>query len=233
MVVLDLIKGALRPLNAFTGNTELTDAEAADALQACNWMLESWANEGATLYHVTRETHALTAGMQPHTWGDGGVITSPRPIRLLAVTVNVSGVDYPVEILGYDDWEAIRLKSLQTPWPVYCYLESDYPLAKLWLWPVPSGNSLNTVSEKQLTAFGGLHDTVSLPPGYADAIRYNLAVRLAPEYQVDVGPDVRRLAALTMKAIMRTKSRTPTINIDPALRSSGRSRYNVYTDGYR
>jgi hypothetical protein len=233
MVVLDLIKGALRPLNAFTGNTASSPTEDADALQVCNWMLESWANEGATLYHVTRETHTLTAGLQPHTWGDGGIITSARPIRLLAVTVNVSGVDYPIEILGYDDWEAIRLKTLQTPWPVYAYLENDYPLAKLWLWPVPSGNSLNTMAEKPLTSFGSLYDVVMLPPGYADAIRYNLALRLAPEYQVDAGPDITRLAALSLKAIMRTNARTPTLNIDAALRATGNSRYNVYTDGYR
>ena len=51
---LNLIEGALRPLNVLTGNTRLTAEEIADTLQALNWMLDSWSNENLTVYHVVQ-----------------------------------------------------------------------------------------------------------------------------------------------------------------------------------
>jgi hypothetical protein len=221
---LDLIKGALRPLNVLTGNTTLTDQESQDALEALQWMLESWATEGLTLYHATRETFTLTASLNPHTWGIGGTFNSARPARLLQATVRVATVDYPLTLLGVDDYEAIRLKTLTTAWPIYGYYEPDYPLGKLYLWPIPTGNTINTVSEKPLTGFDTLYSVISLPPGYADAIRYNLALRLAPEYQIEAGADLKRLAEKSLRNLKRINQRTPTIAMDPMLRTAGEGR---------
>jgi hypothetical protein len=231
--VLDLIKGALRPLNVLTGNTTLTDAEAQDALEALNWMLDSWSNEPQAIYHVQRITATLTAGRNPHTFGPGGDIDEARPQRIVAATIHVGSVDYPLAMLGFDDWEAIRWKNLQTAWPLYGYLEPTYPLASLYLWPISTGGAINMQTEFALTSFTDLTDEVSLPPGYADAIRYNLALRLAPEYQVTAGPDVLRMALGSLNAIKRANNRPLTMAIDPVLRGSSRGRYNVFSDGSR
>lgn len=232
---LDLIQGALRPLNVLTGNTSLTAQESSDALQALNWMLDSWSNEDLTIYHVTRETFTLTSGKNPLTYGTGGDLNSPRPTRIMKATVTISSVDYPLEIIGYDDYEEIRLKTLQTAWPVYLYYEPDYPLGKVYTWPVNTGNVLTVATEKPLTNFATIYDTVSLPPGYADAIRYNLAVRLAPEYQITAGADLVALAEKTKKSIKHTNGRMPpTMQSDPSLRSDALAGgWIIYTDGYR
>lgn len=232
---LDLIQGALRPLNVLTGNTSLTAQESQDALQALNWMLDSWSNEDLTIYHMTRETFTLTSGKNPHTYGSGGDLNSTRPTEIRMATVNINGVDYPVEVLGYDDYEAIRLKTLQTAWPVYIYYEPSYPLGNLYTWPINTGNVMNFVTEKPLTNFATIYDTVSLPPGYADAIRYSLAVRLAPEYQITAGADLIALAEKTKKSIKHTNGRIPpTMQSDPSLRANGlNAGWIVYTDGIR
>jgi hypothetical protein len=232
VIVLDLIRGALRPLNVFTGNTTLTDDEAQDALQSLNWMLESWSNNGLSLFRVVRESFPLTSGLNPHTWGAGGNFNSPRPTRVVAASINVNTIDYPLPLIGFDDWDSIRKKNLQTAWPSFCYIEPGYPLSSVYLWPVPSGNAVNFTSEKPIGGFTGLYEDVQLPPGYADAIRYNLAVRLAPEYQVAVGDDVARLATTALKALQRTNSRVPTMSLDSSF-GAGRGGYIIYTDGYR
>jgi len=232
--VLDIIKGALRPLNVLTGNTTLTDQEAQDALQAFNWMLDSFANEGTMLYHLTRDSFTLIASHQPHTYGSGGDFNAARPTRIVAASLTVSGVDYPVAVIPYDDWEAVRLKNLATTWPQALYYEPDYPLGKVWLNPIPTaGYVLNMQTEKPLGNFVNLTDTFALPPGYADALRYNLALRLAPEYQITAGQDLMKLAEKALRNIKRTNSRVPTYSIDAALQPNRSSTYNIYTDGGR
>ena len=231
---LNLIEGALRPLNVLTGNTRLTAEEISDTLQALNWMLDSWSNENLKIYHVTRETFTLTSGLNPHTIGPGGNLNTTRPTRIIQATITISGVDYPLELIGVDDYEAIRLKTLQTAWPIYAYLENDFPLAKLYTWPINTGNVINLQQEKPLTNFASAYDTVTLPPGYADAIRFNLALRMAPEFQITAGADLERMAERALKNIKRTNSRVPTMASDPMLRARTISGgYIVYTDGIR
>jgi hypothetical protein len=85
----------------------------------------------------------------------------------------------------------------------------------------------------RVPGFTDLTEEVMLPPGYADAILYNLAIRLAPEYQVSAGSDVIRLAFGTLNAIKRTNSRALTMAVEPALHESGTGQYVVYSDSYR
>jgi hypothetical protein len=59
-----------------------------------------------------------------------------------------------------------------------------------------------------LAQFADLTTTVSFPPGYAEALRFNLAVRLAPEYGRPTPPEVAAIAR-TSKA----KIKIP--NIEP------------------
>lgn len=221
----------MRPLNAFTSSTELSDDEAQDALVALNWMLDSWSTQGNTLYHITRESFNLASGVNPVTIGVGGAINTARPLKILAASINVGGIDYQMKPLGYDDFEAIRLKTLQSGWPKFYYYEPSYPYGSIWLWPVPTGNVINLMSEKPLSNFLSIYDEVILPPGYADAIKYNLSVRLAPEYQATIDDDVRRLAAVTLKSIRTSKAQT--IAVDRSLTSGRLNNYNVYTDGSR
>lgn len=232
---LDLIKGAMRPLNVLTGNTALTASESADALQALNWMLESWANSNLTLFHTVRERFTLPSGVNPVTYGPLGNLDAVRPVAIKQAVVTIVTVDYPVQILGYDDYEAIRLKTLQTAWPTYLYYEPDYPLGKVFTWPVNSGNVMTFGVEKPLQGFATLYDVVSLPPGYADAIRFNLALRLAPEYQITAGPDLMQLAERALKAIKHTNGRIPpTVQSDPMLGTTNqKGGYIIYSDGYR
>ena len=60
-------------------------------------------------------------------------------------------------------------------------------------------------------------DTVSVPPGYADAIRYNLAVKLAPEWGRTITPEVAEMARTSKAAIQRLNLPAPVMLCDPAM----------------
>ena len=229
---LKIINGALRLLQVAADDVVLTDGEANDALEALNQMLDSWSNESLMLYHVTREQFTLTPGLNPHTIGPAGNLATDVPLNIEAATVTVGGVDYPIIPVDYDDYAVIKLKTLSNVYPEYLYFDKSNPvLGQIYLYPVPStASTFNLYSRKALTQFSSLTDDIILPPGYERALKYCLAVDIAPEYQISAGQDVIALAVEAKAKLKRTNKRPLTLQIDPAaLAVSGKRRFNIYT----
>ena len=227
-----IINGALRLLQVASTDVVLTNDEANDALESLNQMIDGWSNESLMLYHVTREQFTCIPSHNPHTIGPAGDFVTSVPMNIEAATVTVGGVDYPILPIDYDDYAVIKLKTLQNVYPEYFYFDRSAPaLANLYMYPVPSTASTITLySRKALTRFTGLTDSIILPPGYERALKYSLAVELAPEYQVSAGQDVIALAIAAKASIKRTNKRPLTLQIDPAaLAVSGKRRFNIYT----
>jgi hypothetical protein len=227
-----IINGALRLLQVASTDVVLTADEANDALESLNQMIDGWSNESLMLYHVTREQFTCIPAHNPHTIGSSGDFATTVPMNIEAATVTVGGVDYPILPIDYDDYAVIKLKTLQNVYPEYFYLDKSSPvLANLYMYPVPStASTINLYSRKPLTSFASLTDSVTLPPGYERALKYALAVELAPEYQVSAGQDVIALAIAAKASLKRTNKRPLTLQIDPgALSVSGKRRFNIYT----
>lgn len=227
-----IINGALRLLQVASTDVVLTADEANDALESLNQMIDGWSNESLMLYHVTREQFTCIPAHNPHTIGASGDFATTVPMNIEAATVTVGGVDYPILPIDYDDYAVIKLKTLQNVYPEYFYLDKSSPvLANLYMYPVPStASTINLYSRKPLTSFASLTDNVTLPPGYERALKYALAVELAPEYQVSAGQDVIALAIAAKASLKRTNKRPLTLQIDPgALAVSGKRRFNIYT----
>ena len=129
-------------------------------------------------------TYSLAAMSGSFTVGPGGQLATTRPARCNSIAVTAGGFRRSVDLVSAGEW-ATLIEPLdgRINIPLECYVEYNYPAATINLWPVPgTGTSIEIHSLQQFTAFAALADTVSLPPGYEEAIRFNLAVKLAPEY---------------------------------------------------
>ena len=73
---------------------------------------------------------------------------------------------------------------------------------------------------------------IELPPGYWEAIVFNLAHRLAMEYQFQLRPDTIQMAAAALMRIKRNNQRTPTLSTDVALRGNKNLRYNIFANSF-
>lgn len=225
----DIINASLRLLQVKSADVVLTAEESNDALEALNMMLEGWSNESLMMYHMVEESFTLTPGQSVYTIGTGGNLDTDRPIDIEAATITVNGADWPVQTMAYDDWAAIRLKTLTTSFVEYLYLDNTYPLGQVNLYPVPSNAySITLYSRKPFTQFASLMSPVDLPPGYARAMKYGLAIELAPEYQTTSGADVQQLFIAAKAGIKRSNHRAITSQIDPALLSANNRKYNIY-----
>lgn len=231
--VRDLIKGSLRLIGAIaTGETPSAD-EQADGLSSLNRMLDRWSAENLLIYAVVREEFTLTPGTQSYTIGSSGTFNTSRPVRIERATIEEQSGDtpeYPVEILSLDEWALITTKNTQSEIPSKLFAEGTYPLDTLKLWPVPSAaNKIVLYSLKPLTAFSAVGDTVSLPSGYEDAIVYNLALRLAPEYGKQPDAAIVIEATEAKENIKRMNIKPQYLSCDPGVLSRGGGGFNIMT----
>ena len=232
ITVVDIITAALRLLQVKSPDVDLTADEIHDGLEALNMMVDGWSNESLMIHHISKETFQTTDNTQSYTLGYGAVWNTDRPINVEAMTVSISGTDWPVKQLAYDDYASIRLKSLHSNFPRFFYVDEGVQFSTVYIYPVPA-NPAPTVTlymRKALETFINPTEVIILPRGYLRALKYNLACELAPEYQTNAGEAVIK-AAMTSKAdLKRNNHRMITLQTDLTALTSGHPRYNIYSD---
>lgn len=238
MLVSAVLNASARKLAVIASGETLSTAEYADALIALQGMLRSWAAEKINVFSSVRETHTLVAGTASYTWGSGGNINTARPNQVLSAYVtDSSGTSHGVEIIGSSKYNAISIKTTQDR-PYMLYPVYNYPLATIYLYPVPSSaETLNLESIKPFTetsSFSAISDTLALPLNYEEAVIYNLAVRLAPEFGVIAPAEVVAIARSSYDRLMILNAgnyfESVSITV-PAGR--GIAGYDIDSDGYR
>jgi len=240
----DIIRAAMRLIQVSAVDTDLTAAELKDGLESLNRMLDSWSADELTLYQVIREQFPLVSGQNPYSMGYGGDFNTSRPIKIVdAYLVLNNGsipVSYPMQVLGYDDYNSVRLKTLSTNFPNYIYYQPSFPIAEVYIYPIFAPNDpstqgpayINLTSWKPFDMVVDPTAYMEYPPGYWEAIVFNLAVRIAEEYQFDIRSTTVQLAVNALKRVKRLNQRTVTLQTDVALMNTSQLRYNIYSDGY-
>lgn len=227
-----MISAALRLLQVNSPDINLTNEEIHDGLEAFNMMIDGWSNESLMLHHISKETFSTIANQASYTIGYGANFNTERPISVEMMTVSISGTDWPVKQLAYDDYSAIRLKTLQSNYPQYFYVDEGADSSTIYLYPVPvsPAPTITLYMRKPLPTFTSAYEEIILPKGYLRALKYNLAMELAPEYQTDPGQVVTRIATTSKADLKRTNVRAITTQTDLVPLSSTRPRYNIYSD---
>lgn len=234
----DLVKSAMRLIQVSASDTDITASELEDGIESLNRMIDQWGVEELMLYQVIRETFPLTNGQNPFTIGYGGDWNTARPTKIIDAYLTIQAgsipVDYPMQVLNYDDYNAIRLKTLTTNFPSYLYYEPAFPIGTVYIYPIcaASNETITITSWKPLCLINDPTCYLELPPGYWEAIVFNLAIRMAEEYQFDIRPTTAALAQNALRIIKRMNQRTPTLRTDDALMNTSQMRYNIYSDGY-
>lgn len=183
MTVRELISAALRGLGVIAVGETPTDAEMRDGLEALNLMLQGWALERLTVFTATGENFTLTAGTAEYSIGSSGDFDTARPQSIAGAWVRDNqGLEHKVRLISELQYRNIADKTVQGR-PSMLFYDPEHPLGRIYLYPTPdAAETLHLESLKPFTALDGLSQEVSLPPGYAQALKWNLALELAPEF---------------------------------------------------
>lgn len=218
MTASDLIKASLRLINAIASGETPTNAEMQDCLSALNIMLNSWSAERLNIHVLTKENFSLANGTAEYTIGSSGTFNTARPQRIEGAYIALSGTNYPLQIVDRERFRDISAPAT-TGQPTMLYYNPEYPLGKVQVYPTPdSAYTLHLDSWKPFTTLALLTTAVSFPPEYEKALKYNLAVEIAPEFiRGNIPADIRDIAARSLSTLKRFNATSPAVVIDNAL----------------
>lgn len=232
----DAVSAALRLIGALASGEAAAASDATDGLSALNRMLGTWSNEGLLIYSRVRDQLTLVASTAAYTMGTGGTFSTARPQAILEALIRDETVspaaEYPIRMLTLAEYAAIAIKAVTSTYPTAVYDDGGFPYRTLTLYPVPSAtHKLVIFSQKPLTEIATLDTSVSLPVGYDEAIIYNLALRLAPEYGKQPSDLVVMIAGDSLANVKRANQTPRYMRIDDLPVSGGGSSFNIYTGG--
>jgi hypothetical protein len=204
----DLVKSAMRALGAIASGENPSAAELNDGLAAANQMFDSWNAQRLMVFTVDSVAFPLTNNKQTYTLGPGGDFDSPRPPQIDWASIIYTGsspqpLEIPIEVItDPKEWRDIVLKGTTSSFPTAVYDDGGFPFRNLMVWPVPGQNvQINLYVWSALSQFPDGKTVLTFPPGYAEAIRFNLAIRLAPDFQAEPSQTLVELAISSLAVV--------------------------------
>lgn len=245
----DFIKSALRLVGALRSGLNLQNDELNDCKLVLNSMLDAFSIEKITIPATTvqkldQNQVALTLKANQQSYKLGNVtgnedflLTRPSRVERVSVLYSASQQTPAEEEMDmYDDvqWQGISNKNVTSLLPQVCFVDSSmavFPDMVLNFWPIPTqANPVVLYLWGLLQQFSDLTSQFLFPPGYAEMLRYQLAIRLAAEFPCDL-----QKFELVKELALQAKTRVAGINVRPKeatvdealLPSAGRG--NIFT----
>lgn len=215
---LDNIKATLRLLGVLASGETPQSSEANDALSALNRMLSSWNNSRLTVFGVKIEEFTLVPNQSSYTIGDGGDFDTEVPLKIDSIFLKDGETEYPLELIDNKKWGSLQSKTTTSSIPFMAYVDINHPLKKIYLYPTPSeAKTIVLHNYRKISAISSLVTEFVFPDGYEEAIIYNLAIRLAPEYGKSISGEISTIASQSLSAIKRANIRAIEVGVDDFL----------------
>ena len=187
----ELIKASLRLLGVGHRGESISADEINEASQALNIMLKAWQADGLQLWKRAEKSITLTASTSTYTLGPTGSIVMQRPLRILeAVRRDTSNIDVPLNKLSKNEYYNLSNKFSEGT-PVSYHYDPQLDNGKFILWQVPSTETaaeytIEIVYHLPFEDLDSTTDNFDCPVEWLQAIKFGLALDLAPEYGIDL-----------------------------------------------
>lgn len=186
-----LINGALRMLGVVAQGESATATQLSEGAEALNMMVKAWEADGMPLWGLTEYQMTLTASTNTYTVGTGQTVDIAKPLKILQAWQRntASDVDVPMRILTKQEYNILGNKTSEGV-PIQMYYNPQLSTGQIKLFPTPSASAASDytvffVYQRPFEDFTTGADTPDFPQEWLEALKYGLAVRLAPEYGVD------------------------------------------------
>jgi hypothetical protein len=177
-------------------------------LRRLNRMIASWDNEPLMLFALSSQSFTMVSGQADYP--SSTYLTDGRPVSIDAMYVRLSSIDYPVDVIDNQTWNAIPYKPT-TGIPNQCFVDTDYPTTTLRFYPTPYAAFTCFVQARTpLTASITESTDVLMPQGYEKAIVDGLAVDIAPSFGAEVTPIMLK-ASVESRRVLRRNNYVPLI----------------------
>lgn len=216
-------------------------ADATDAMNAFNDMLDSWSTENLLSYVVLERSFTLQVNKASYTIGTSGTpdVNATRPFDIIQAYVQDSGNNnYLMDIKTRDWWNQIgnRGSTITSQIPDTLFYDPQYPNGVINIFPTPLiAYTLFYDSTQDQVDPSTLTTTISMPSGYIRAYILNTALEMMA-YGFPCLLDEKELANLKETAkeakgnIKRMNIKDVIAQYDGSIVSRSYASYNIYRD---
>lgn len=197
--VQQIINEAMKLLQVKAPGETLSADQSNDARNTLNLMLDSWAGRRVSARALTEIVQNLTTNQRSYTIGTSG---SPYFNTTRPMAIENAGCEYvnnslilPVDIISVDQYENFGDRLILHGPVRKLFYDPTMPNGTIYLYPIPDQvYKLHMRMVVGLQEMAALDTLFTMEPTYMEAIKYNLAIRLAPEYGRPVDPDIKDMA---------------------------------------
>ena len=184
-----VITGALRKLGVLPSGGTPSANKVTDASEALNALIKAFHADGMPLWKITSTTFTVVDGTSSYTIGPSGyTITAVQPLKVLQAFYTIAdSSQVPMNVYNRYDFNQLPVNGTEIEGnPVNLYYQPLRTSGVIKLWPVPDNSTTEITIHYQapfedMDASGNDFD---FPAYWMQALIYNLAWALAPEYGI-------------------------------------------------
>lgn len=182
LTAYEIVEKARRELGIHSAQEPLSNDELQEGLKTLNMMLKAWQAEGAIYSLMTEGTHTLSQGDYDITFGSGGDVTTV-PFDITDIRITRNSIDTPMTEMSRDEYNALPVKSNQG-FPLNWFYDRQRSGGTLYVWPAPdsTAGTLKFTYRRIINDMDVNADDIDLPQEWYEAVIFNLAERMIPEY---------------------------------------------------
>lgn len=178
----------------------LSGDDASQFLSVLNGLVDSW--NTSRLFIVASSEVSASVSASPVSVGPSQTLDTARPVRIESGFIRDGEIDYPLEWITAQEYDAIEDKSATSTVPLKAFYSPGVPYGSVYLWPAPSGSvDLHVRVMAQLSEFADTATEYDLAPGYKRALEYSTAEEIHPSR---ITPKIAQMAASARRAIKKT-----------------------------
>lgn len=182
-----IVKAAMRKVGALASGQTPSSQDYADAQVSLNALVAIFQKKhGMPLWAREDYTLTLVDGTASYTFGIGQTINIPFPLTVHGITLeNSSGGKIDAIPVSKSEFDLLSTNASGTPNSYMYQPRVNYGV--LSLWPTPDATAVSTYTcvityQRPFEGFTASAETPDFPQEWQNALIYNLAYNLAPEY---------------------------------------------------
>src|SRR5579872_6378549 len=202
-----------------------------------NQLLDSWNTMRNKIFQVAAAIYTLSPNLQYYLIGPSAARTVKISFAQLIYQTAPQELNLDLEIIDTNQQANIRVPGIFSI-PLELYYDNGYSqavptgVASIFLYPGPQlGYQLRLYTWQALNSALSSSDTLFVPPGYARALTYNLALELPADYRKELSDrefeKIERTAQESRNSIESLNAPCEEAVVDvPTSQRTGRSRFN-------
>lgn len=184
-----IISAALRKLAVLAKGQAADSEDLSNGTEALNGVLaRMMVNHGMPLWARKEYTFGLTASTSTYRIGVGQTINTPFPLKINQAILVDTTSNSQIEMIIGSIYDYHRLGNIaSTGQPINLYYTPQVNYGDIVVWPTPdtsaaTNKDIKIIYQRPFEDFVSATDTPDFPKEWHQAIIYDLAVALAPEY---------------------------------------------------